>query len=143
MTADFADLDLHLLASADAHAHAKERIDQARISAEAQGVQPIYRREDIDAVSSGSWRFLRYDEIGHEQPGRLGGRLYLLAFEGLVRYIKIGMIKGRELDTLRKRVRDHEHAAEVHQCFLLDAGPRSPAPQTQWPKSGKTASGSG
>ncbi|MFD5702482.1 hypothetical protein [Streptomyces lasiicapitis] len=118
---DFAHLDLHLLAAADAHEQAQIRLDRARISARAQNTLPEYHPDDIAAARSGSWRLLRCDELGDEQPERPGGRLYLLAFEGVVRYIKVGMVEGRKLAALRDRVRRHEHAAEIHQCFLFDA----------------------
>ncbi|MFJ4972504.1 hypothetical protein [Streptomyces sp. NPDC088755] len=123
---DLSVLDLHLLAAADAHEQAQMRLDRARVSARVQGTLPDYSPDDIAAVRSGSWRALRSDELGDEQPERLGGRLYLLAFEGVVRYIKVGMVEGRTLAALRYRVRRHEHAAEIHQCFLLDAWASQP-----------------
>ncbi|MHB9856601.1 hypothetical protein ACSYGO_46245 [Streptomyces krungchingensis] len=128
---DFSHLDLHLLAAADAHEQAQIRLDRARISARTQGTLPDYHPDDIAAARSGSWRALRRDEIGDEQPERLGGRLYLLAFEGIVRYIKVGMVEGRTLAALRDRVRRHEHAAEIHQCFLLDAWASQPCATDQ------------
>ncbi|WP_329371203.1 hypothetical protein [Streptomyces sp. NBC_01483] len=128
---DFSHLDLHLLAAADAHERAQIRLDRVRISARAQGMLPDYHRDDIAAARSGSWRLLRRDELGDEQPERLGGRLYLLAFEGLVRYIKVGMVEGRTLAALRDRVRRHEHAAEIHHCFLFDAWASQPCTTDQ------------
>ncbi|MCP9211446.1 hypothetical protein [Streptomyces cucumeris] len=99
---DFSHLDLHLLAAADAHERAQIRLDRARISARTQGTLPDQQPDDIAAARSGSWRALRRDELGDEQPERLGGgRLYLLAFEGIVRYIKVGMVEGRTMAALR------------------------------------------
>ncbi|GAA5217635.1 hypothetical protein [Streptomyces thinghirensis] len=128
---DFAHLDLHLLAAGDDYERAQIRISNARVSADAQGTLPDYHPDDIACVRSGSWRFLRRDEIGDEQPDGPGGRLYLLAFEGLVPYIKVGMVEGRTPAALRDRVRRHEHAAEVHQYFLFDAWASQPCTTDQ------------
>ncbi|MFF2999434.1 hypothetical protein ACFVTC_33515 [Streptomyces sp. NPDC057950] len=128
---DFSHLDLHPLAAADAHEQAQIRLDRARNSATTQGTLPNYHPYDIAAARSGSWRALRHDELGDKQPERLGRRLYLLTFEGIVRYIKVGMVEGRTLAALRDRVRRHEHAAEIHQCFLVDAWASQPCTTDQ------------
>lgn len=132
----YADLDLSHLTSESDFAHAQERISCARIDAASRGAVPAYEKKDIGTVSAECWRILRQDELGDEQPEGPGGRLYLLAFDGLVRYIKVGMIKGRKVSTLRERVRDHERAAQVHHCFLFDAWASQPcateAAAKQW-----------
>lgn len=128
---DFAHLDLHLLAATDDYERAQIRIDRARVSARSQGTLPDYHSADIVDVRSGSWRFLRRDEIGDEQPEKPGGRLYLLAFEGLVPYIKVGMVEGRTPAALRDRARRHEHAAEIHQYFLFNAWASQPCATDQ------------
>lgn len=122
----YADLELSRLASAAEFERAQDRINSARIAAAASGAVPVFEEEDVDTVSSGCWRLLRQDEFGDDQPDGTGGRLYLLAFDGLVRYIKVGMVKGRKVSTLRERVRDHERAAQVHGCFLFDAWASQP-----------------
>ncbi|MGW4027425.1 hypothetical protein [Streptomyces sp. NPDC005009] len=41
------------------------------------------------------------------------------------------MVEERTLDALRGRVRRHEHAAEIHQCFLFDARASQPCTTDQ------------
>ncbi|MEU3044633.1 hypothetical protein ABZ700_27585 [Streptomyces diastaticus] len=101
-------------------------ITRARIDAAQKDTVPEYKRHDIKVVRLGALSDLRLDGIGDEQPEETGGRLYLLAFEGTVRYIKVGMVEGRRPSALHERVTRHLHAASVHRCFLVDAWASEP-----------------
>ncbi|MFE7497578.1 hypothetical protein ACFU6O_00600 [Streptomyces albidoflavus] len=143
MTVVFGGFDLHLLAWADAHGRAQTRIERARISASAQRTLPDFHRDDIAVVRSGSWRFLRRDEVGDEQPDALGRRLYLLAFEGLFPYIKVGMIKVRSSAALHTRSAVTSTPPKSSSTSFSMPGPRSPAPRIRWPSMGRIASTNG
>ncbi|MER5739966.1 hypothetical protein ABT117_30435 [Streptomyces sp. NPDC002262] len=124
---DFSELDLLLLVTAAGdYEQALLRVNHASAVARRRGVLPVFRTEDISTVRAASWESLRRDEIGDEQSDGPGGRLYLLAFEGALPYIKVGMVEGRKAKSLRDRVRRHEHVAEIHQYFLVEAWASQP-----------------